>query len=286
MARGNDAKARRALKSLGYGDADVDKRLANMKLTLEESRLETQSSSYLECFKKSNLRRTMVAVMPTVIQNMGGSYFIMAYLTYFAELSGFSTQQAFRINVGAQAMAFGGCVLSCLLVERVGRRPLNFYGTLVLTVILWVCGGLATKTESASCLKGSVAMFMLYLFVYYSTIGATAIIALAEIATPRLRIMTAAIGVILMNALTVQYFRLVNHIVLTRHSVCGHLRHLICSIRTRRTWVERPLSSLVASLYFQPFTCGSATLKPQAGVMKSLMKCSSSASRHSSSKLL
>ncbi|KIX07442.1 uncharacterized protein Z518_02095 [Rhinocladiella mackenziei CBS 650.93] len=185
VARGKEEKAARSLKRLGYSSWNIAKRLANIRITLEEAKDETSRSSYLECFKKSNLHRTMVAVLPICIQNLGGAYFIMGYLVYYAQLSGNELQDR-----------------NCRpTFERVGRRPLNLYGTGLLTVILWICGGLASKTDSPSCLRGAISMFMIYLAVYNATIGSTAYTALSEVATPRLRIMTAAIDVILQNAI-------------------------------------------------------------------------------------
>ena len=183
---------------------ETTKRLANIQLTLDEVNGETATGSYLECFEKSNIRRTIVAVMPICIQNVGGAYFIMGYLVYYAQLTGYSTAMSFKINIAAQCVSFSGCIISWFLVERFGRRPLNVYGTGLLTVVLWICGGLATKTDSRSCLKGAVSMFMIYLVVYNATIGSTAFTALGEVSTPRLRLPTAAIGVILQNVIVVR----------------------------------------------------------------------------------
>ncbi|KAK5075322.1 hypothetical protein LTR64_001527 [Lithohypha guttulata] len=201
IRHGKEEKATRALRRLGYKTDEIEKRIANIKVTLEEARGETEKASYLECFKKSNLRRTMVAVMPICIQNVGGAYFILAYLTYYAQLSGYSPSMSFKINIAAQCVSFLGCVASWPMVERFGRRPLNLYGTALLTVILWICGGLATVTTSTTFLRGAISMFIIYLFVYTATIGSTAYTALGEVATPRLRILTAAIGIILQNAI-------------------------------------------------------------------------------------
>ena len=43
---------------------DDMKRLVSIRVTLEEIRRETNGASYAECFRKSNLRRTIVAITP------------------------------------------------------------------------------------------------------------------------------------------------------------------------------------------------------------------------------
>jgi SP family general alpha glucoside:H+ symporter-like MFS transporter len=72
LSKGKEAKAAKALKSLGYSVDDVEKRMAAIVLTLEEVRHETEGASFLECFRKSNLRRTMISVAPLSIQALSG----------------------------------------------------------------------------------------------------------------------------------------------------------------------------------------------------------------------
>ena len=66
--RGQENKALRSLHRLGYrAETGEDiKRLANIKLTLEAVRHETEGATYLECFRKSNLRRTIVSITPLI----------------------------------------------------------------------------------------------------------------------------------------------------------------------------------------------------------------------------
>lgn len=87
-----------------------------------------------------------------------------------------------------------GNVVSWHLIDAAGRRALTLYGTMGLTVILWVMGGLAVG-GTAGMLKGAVGMILLYCCLYNVTIGASAYVVLAETATSRLRVKTFAIGV-------------------------------------------------------------------------------------------
>ena len=72
LSRGKEAKAAEALKALGYSTDDVEKRMAAIVLTLEEVRRETEGASFTECFRKSNLRRTMISIAPLSIQALSG----------------------------------------------------------------------------------------------------------------------------------------------------------------------------------------------------------------------
>lgn len=183
------------LQRLGYPsvNGDDEKRLANIKFTLEEIRRETENVSYLECFRKSNFRRTVVAIAPLSVQMFTGVVFAASYSTYYMQLAGYSTAESFKLQICQQVMSMVGNIISWYLIDKVGRRALTVYGTAFLTVLLWIMGGLAVGGSPGE-LKGTVAMILLYCFFYNMTIGATAYTALIEISTSRLRVKTIAIG--------------------------------------------------------------------------------------------
>ncbi|EEU39712.1 uncharacterized protein NECHADRAFT_43378 [Fusarium vanettenii 77-13-4] len=198
-SKGKDAKALRSLRSLGYTvEESAEQRLALIKLTLDEVRAETEGVTYLECFRYSNLRRTIISISPLSIQALSGVLFIASYSTYYAQLAGYSSKMSFKLNIALQVVSMFGNICSWDLIDRVGRRNLTLWGTVTLTVILMLAGGLATAGTTAS-IKGCVAMMIFYGFIYNSTIGATAYTILTENATARLRVKTIAIGVALQN---------------------------------------------------------------------------------------
>lgn len=204
--KGHEDKALHSLHRLGYSaeSGEDTKRIANIKVTLEQIRHETEGVTYAECFRKSNLRRTLVSVAPLVIQQFTGINFAASYSTYYSELAGYSTDMAFKLQIIQQVLSMVGNVISWDLIDRVGRRGLTLYGTIVLTVVLWVMGGLAVA-GSPNDLKGTVAMILLYCFLYNVTIGATAYTCLTETATSRLRIKTIAIGLAVSNSISVMW---------------------------------------------------------------------------------
>jgi SP family general alpha glucoside:H+ symporter-like MFS transporter len=198
-SKGSDEKALKSLRRLGcHTDIEAVRKLALIKVTLEEIRRETDGVTYLECFRVSNLRRTIISIAPLTIQALGGVIFIAGYFVYYAELAGYSSAAAFKLYVIFQLISMCGNVVSWFIIDRVGRRGLTLYGTAGLTVILMLAGGLATAGK-ASDIKGCFSMMMIYAFVYNCTIGATGYTLLTEIATSRLRVKTIAIGIALQN---------------------------------------------------------------------------------------
>lgn len=173
--------------------------MIDIRVTLEHFLQETAGVTYLECFRGSNLRRTMISIAPLSIQAFSGALFGTSYFTYFAQLAGYSAQMSFRLSIVQQIMSMVGNIISWQLVDRVGRRDLIFYGTAALVVVLSLMGGLATE-GSASFLRGAVAMNLMYSLVYNIGIGAVAFTILAETATSRLRMKTIAIGLATQNS--------------------------------------------------------------------------------------
>ncbi|CAI4217666.1 unnamed protein product [Parascedosporium putredinis] len=81
LSVGQDDKAARSLKRLGYADADIPMKTAQIRKTLEQSRQETEGSTYLELFRGSNARRTVISIMPLSIQALGGVLYRLLRLT-------------------------------------------------------------------------------------------------------------------------------------------------------------------------------------------------------------
>jgi hypothetical protein len=90
--------------------------------------------------------------------------FMSAYSTYYYE-SVFSANESFVLQIIQQVVSLLGNVCSWFIVDRLGRRNTQFYGLLLLTAVLLITAGLATKGTPGS-LKGSCALIIFYCFAY------------------------------------------------------------------------------------------------------------------------
>ncbi|EPE05952.1 maltose permease mal31 [Ophiostoma piceae UAMH 11346] len=198
MDKGKHEAAKKSLKRLGYKGPALDLRFSQLESMLVQSREESAGASYLDCFRRSNLRRTIISIMPLTIQALSGVYFIASYGTYYVELAGYGTNMSFKLQIVQQGLAMFGNICSWWLVDNVGRRPLMLYGTVSVTIILLISASLATE-GSPGAIKGSVAFIIIYNWFYNVSIGATAYTLLAEVSTSRLRVKTISIGVALQN---------------------------------------------------------------------------------------
>ncbi|KAI1342850.1 MFS hexose transporter [Xylariaceae sp. FL0016] len=200
VAQRRDQKAIRSLRRLGHNAEQAEEQKTAIFNTLENIRQETDGASYLECFRKSNLRRTIIAVTPLSIQAFCGIYFVSLYSTYYQQLAGYSTKASFSLTIALDGLSTLGNITSWLLINRVGRRNLTIWGIAILTALLCVTGGLAVAA-TPSAIKGTVALLLVYCYIYNATIGATAYALLVEVATTRLRAKTASMALALQNAL-------------------------------------------------------------------------------------
>ncbi|KAL3466523.1 general substrate transporter [Aspergillus heterothallicus] len=196
MSANKEEKATRMLRRLGITDeTEITHHVASMRTNLQDD--ETQASAtFLECFRRENLRRTIISIMPLATQALGGVYFIGSYGTYYMQLAGYNTSSSFKLQIAQHGLAMAGNICSWFLVDRVGRRPLTFWGHLSLTVILLLVASLGTA-GSPGAVKASVGFIVMYNFFYNISIGATAYTLLCEVATARLRVKTISIGIAL-----------------------------------------------------------------------------------------
>lgn len=196
--------ALKSLHRLGYKGDDARSRLALIELTLQEICAETEGVTYLECFRRSNLRRTIISIMPLCIQCLSGITFVAGYFTYYLELAGYSTSESFKIQIAQPVLSIVGNLMAVATVDYVGRRNLTFWGLAALTVALLITGILGLGTDLPR-VQATVAFILIYSWGYNWSIGSTAFSLLCEVATPRLRVKTVAIGYSAQSAINVMW---------------------------------------------------------------------------------
>lgn len=138
------------------------------------------------------------------VQIWSGVIFVSLYSTYYAQLAGYSTSMSFKLFITQQVLSIVGNIMSWFLIDRFGRRTLTVYGTLGLSLVLWTLGGLAVGGTRAE-LKATVAMILLYTWLYSLTLGSTAYSYLTEVATSRLRAKTVSLGLALQSCFGVMW---------------------------------------------------------------------------------
>jgi len=172
---------------------NVEDTLAMMIHTNELEIQQTSGTSYLDCFKGVDLRRTEVTCMTWLIQQTSGSPMI-GWGTYFMIQAGLSDSNAYSLGVGQSAMGFMGTVLSWFLMPHFGRRTLYIWGQIGMFIILMIIGGLGVPALSTSVGWASGALILILTFVYDFTVGPVCYSLVAELPSTRLRIKTVVLS--------------------------------------------------------------------------------------------
>ncbi|CDK28753.1 unnamed protein product [Kuraishia capsulata CBS 1993] len=185
-----------ALKSLKrlYTPTQAYQQFAIMKVTYEELKLITQSSTYLDCFKKKDIKRTFTILFAFFMQPMSGVTFISSYSTYYFQYAGWSTQRSYQLSCGGQALSITGVITSWFIIDRFGRRPLMLYGITALTVLnlIVACAGLSENNYGA--MVAASAFMVMYNFFYNLGIGPLPYIMATEVSSVSLRAKTMALA--------------------------------------------------------------------------------------------
>lgn len=97
--------------------------ISQMLHTLHIEAAAESGTTYWDCFKGINLRRTEIVCMTFAGQIFSGSPFAYGP-SYFLQQVGFPTDQIYAISFGNTGIAFVGTILSWFLLSRFGRRTL------------------------------------------------------------------------------------------------------------------------------------------------------------------
>ncbi|KAJ5578459.1 uncharacterized protein N7459_007423 [Penicillium hispanicum] len=189
-------KARAVLLRLRANEPgySVDLELETIRETLDqELRASTEAPSYLDCFRGTDLRRTLIAVLPMVMQGFSGYSLCGNYLAYFLTMSGVS--DAFVITVISMLCAIFATLLSFILVEKIGRRPQLLTGCAGMLTCLLAIGIIGCVNYPSRGSGIAVATFcIIWSIFYYLSVGAVGWTIVGEISSTRLRAKTTSLA--------------------------------------------------------------------------------------------
>lgn len=149
---------------------------------------ESASTSYLQCFKGVDRRRTEIVSLVWVIQTACGSGLI-GFSIYFFRAAGLTSQGAFDMGLGQYALGAIGTISSWWIMSWVGRRTLYCWGLFLLTLLLLVVGalGIPPLVEDGPLGWAVGACILIYTLIYDITIGPVCYSLVAELASTRLK---------------------------------------------------------------------------------------------------
>jgi MFS transporter, SP family, general alpha glucoside:H+ symporter len=187
--------ARRSLQRLSTNASaeDIDNMLAAMVLTNQHEKAIEDGTSYRDCFKGSNLRRTEIACMAQTMQPLVG-FSLILYSTYFFQLNGISADDAFSLSLGQNGVALVAGVAIWFLFPRVGRRTIYLWGLAGCVIVEFTIGGLGVPEPRKATSWSTGTLIIVFYAVYSLSIGPMSYILGFEVSSTRLRSKTAVLG--------------------------------------------------------------------------------------------
>jgi SP family general alpha glucoside:H+ symporter-like MFS transporter len=160
VRKGRLEEAEHSLMRLQAKSARIDPKqtLANIVHTNNLEEELSVGTSYWDCFKGFERRRTEIACVAFAGQVLSGSSF--AYnASYFFQQVGLNTDQTYNLNVGGTGLALFGIMISWFcLMPYFGRRTIYLWGIATMTATLFTIGFLNTHTNEHSVGLGQATL--------------------------------------------------------------------------------------------------------------------------------
>ncbi|KAJ5263518.1 general substrate transporter [Penicillium angulare] len=126
-------------------DRSTEAELDAMSCT-QESDLAGADGTWLELFRGNYRRRVIIASLLFWFQQTTGGQFVISYAPTFFKDMGLGNK-SFTYSLLTQVAGFVGALISCLVTDRVGRRPLLISGMFLATLFNFLIAGLGSKAE-------------------------------------------------------------------------------------------------------------------------------------------
>ncbi|KAL3477573.1 general substrate transporter [Aspergillus californicus] len=191
---GRTDEARKVMQKLYSSSFRIDDRLAYLVQTISEEQEQERMSagSYLDCFKGTNLKRTLTAMFLYSLTNLGGAAFLSQSI-YFLLTLGLPSVHVFDISIGGLALAIIIIVLTGFIGRFISRRIMLLTGCVINLAFLVVIGCLYYASGMGPSWAVAVLMNVLISF-QTSFMQAVGWPIAAEISSYRLRAKSLSIG--------------------------------------------------------------------------------------------
>jgi len=196
VRQGRLDEAEKSLRRLQSSRAGIDVKatLAGIVHTNELEKQMTSGTSYLDCFRGVELRRTEIACVAFAGQTLSGASF--AYnSTYFFQQVGLSTDETYKLNLAGTGLALAGTLVNWFaLMPYFGRRRIYLWGLFSMAAILFAIGILNIWTANRVVGLTQAGLTLLWTVVFQFSAGQLGWALPAEVGSTRLRQKTVCLA--------------------------------------------------------------------------------------------
>ncbi|KAI0878349.1 MFS transporter [Hypoxylon argillaceum] len=165
--QGREAEAETALRRLRNSQIDENELLAEfneIKQSTREQVEQNKKALFLEMWRGTNLRRTLLSIAVVCFHSANGSSWVNIYTTYYLKIAGVSNPFGFSILI--TSLGFIAAIVSSLFVRYIDRRAIMIVGASV-------CGlaqlgqAIAWTVSPGSAATGQVVVALMGLFTFF-----------------------------------------------------------------------------------------------------------------------
>jgi hypothetical protein len=194
--------ARRSLERLRFDHGvQLELEWAEMIRGVAEERRLSQSSGFMDLFRRRDRRRTLLCYGTIASQSASGAWFFIGYQTYFLALAGIT--KAFEYTIMNACVGFIGVHFGLFAMNKLfGRRTVVIVGAMTCGLCELACG-IASSVNPGSKATGNilVAFTALFMFCYNVGVGVASSPLATELVSSRLRAWTVGSAIALGNFL-------------------------------------------------------------------------------------
>ncbi|KAH8645442.1 general substrate transporter [Xylariales sp. PMI_506] len=195
VKHGKNDQAAKSLRRLHNSTFDVTTAISELEISIEREReaaMAQKNTSYIECFRGTNWRRTRIACGMFIIQQFTGIA-LYSQALYFLGIAGLDIDLNFKLALAGFGLGLFGNVASWFIMSYVGRRPLLIFGIISNLLLLLAIGIAGCFSSSNGALLFIGIMMNIVQLFYAPSVGAVSWSISAEISSAQLRAKTQAL---------------------------------------------------------------------------------------------
>lgn len=186
--QGKFSDALKTLKKIRT-EAKAQKEMDEIKSSIEAEKAENADQASWKDFKKDwVIQICITGAMLGVIQQFAGINSVMYYGTNILKSSGFGSSAALIANIGNGIVSCIGAIIGMNLIDKLGRKKLEYTGLVVCAISLIVVGLLKNFAGTASWVPYAImGVILIYIIVDQGTLGPVTWLLNSEIFPQRYR---------------------------------------------------------------------------------------------------